>query len=114
MNELHCDVIQAAFDLYTATRADRRVSDPGVHKATTAYQNLIHAVWVVADNNDGRLEAPKMGDTLRSGAARYQYAIVEQIQDGRPRVTGPLTWDEAEAAAAHPNRFICDFGGLLP
>jgi len=46
------------------------------------------------------------------------YMVGENIQDeGRLRVSGPFTWDEAAAACrAVPKgvRFICDYGGLLP
>lgn len=44
-----------------------------------------------------------------------RFMIVEQIQDGRPRVSGPFTWDEAyKVVRENPNRTICDFGALLP
>jgi len=45
------------------------------------------------------------------------YMVGENIQDGRPRVSGPYTWDEAaEVCRAVPKgvRFICDYGLPLP
>ena len=46
------------------------------------------------------------------------YMVGENIQDeGRPRVSGPYTWDEAaEVCRAAPKgvRFICDYGVPLP
>lgn len=45
-----------------------------------------------------------------------RFMVGENIQDeGRPRVSGPFTWDEAaKAVRDHPNRFICDYVSLLP
>ncbi len=45
------------------------------------------------------------------------YMVGENIQDGRPRVSGPFTWDEAAKfvrAAPKGARFICDYGAPLP
>ena len=45
------------------------------------------------------------------------YMVGENIQDGRPRVVGPCTWDEAEEycrAVPKGVRFICDYGAPLP
>ncbi len=45
------------------------------------------------------------------------YMVAENIQDGRPRVSGPYTWDEAaEICRSRPKgvMFICDYGAPLP
>ena len=105
MNELHCDVIQAAFDLYLLKR-DLEAGRPVAHEAADAYKTLMHAIEAVEERAGGHLVAPT--------APNPAFAIVEQIQDGRPRVTGPLDWAQAEHAAKGYNRTICDFGGLLP
>ena len=46
-----------------------------------------------------------------------RFMVFEAIQDGRPRVSGPFTWEKAEEAVrSGPRgvRVICDYGGLLP
>ena len=50
-----------------------------------------------------------------SGQERFM--VVEPIQDGRPRASGPFTWDEAERLVREfPTgaRYICDYGAPLP
>ncbi len=43
------------------------------------------------------------------------FMVIERIQDGRPRCSGPMAWDEAvEASNAGHNRYIADYGPLLP
>ncbi len=43
------------------------------------------------------------------------FIVVENIQDGRPRASGPFTWEVASrAVVSGNNRYICDYGGLLP
>ena len=58
MNELHCDVIQAAFDLFLLKR-DLERGRPVAHEAADAYKTLMHAIEAVEENSDGRLVAPK-------------------------------------------------------
>ena len=44
-----------------------------------------------------------------------RYMVIEVIQDDRPRVSGPFTWDEAaKLCRDFPNRTICDYGSPLP
>ncbi|KKN90056.1 hypothetical protein LCGC14_0231690 [marine sediment metagenome] len=46
-----------------------------------------------------------------------RFMVAENIQDGRPQVSGPYTFDEAkEVCDRMPRgvRFICDYGGPLP
>ena len=51
----------------------------------------------------------------REAGAKSRFIVVEVIQDGRARASGPFTWDEAEKiASASPNRTICDYGLVLP
>ena len=58
-------------------------------------------------------EAYKLEGNALKGHERF--IVVESIQDGRPRASGPFTWDEAVAASkGWPGRYICDYGGLLP
>ena len=59
----------------------------------------------------------KLADTLERQDIdlNARFIVVETIQDGRPRASGPLTWNEAEEACRnHLNRMICDYGELLP
>lgn len=44
-----------------------------------------------------------------------KFIVVENMQDGRPRASGPFTFDDAsKIVSLSRKRFICDYGPLLP
>lgn len=54
------------------------------------------------------IEAAAVSDTDR-------FVVVETIQDGRPRASGPMTFEQAQQACKYNrNLTICDYGALLP